>query len=94
MLLSTCRYGWLARMRGAHWRYMNVPEHLYFFSLAGLKDLAREVGLQTVCSVTYGSGMTTRPGAGPLYRIAKRLADPLVKLTNQGDMMALHLIKA
>ncbi|MCB1324796.1 MAG: class I SAM-dependent methyltransferase [Spirochaetales bacterium] len=94
MLLSTCRYGWLARMRGARWRYMNVPEHLYFFSLAGLKGLARQVGLQTVCSVTYGSGMTTRPDAGPLYRVAKRLADPLVKLTNQGDMMALHLIKA
>ncbi len=93
MLLSTCRYGILARWKGPEWRYMNVPEHLYFFSLNGLIKAARAAGLALVDHVTYGSGMTTRADAGPGYRIAKRIADPLVKHTGQGDMMALHLMK-
>ena len=94
MILSTCRHGLLARLRGADWRYMNVPEHLYFFSLSGLKKLARRLGFHVEKSVTYGSGFTTRADAGPFYRLAKRLADPLVKLLDQGDMMALHLRKS
>lgn len=93
MLLSTCRWGVLARMRGLKWRYLNVPEHLYFFSLDGLKELAAEIGFVCMESITYGSGMTTRANAGPLYRMAKSIADPLVKRTNQGDMMALHLMR-
>lgn len=93
MLLSTCRYGVLARLHGRDWRYMNVPEHLYFFSLDGLMKLARDVGFEVVRHVTYGSGMTMRPNAGPLFRMTKRLADPAVKLLDQGDMMALHLVK-
>ena len=93
MLLSTCRYGVLAKARGAAWRYMNVPEHLYFFSLPGLKALAHDTGFAVEASITYGSGMTMRPGAGPLFRTLKRIADPAVKRLNQGDMMALHLRK-
>ncbi len=93
MLLSTCRFGLLARALGKRWRYMNVPEHLYFFSIAGLERLAGEVGFRTVKTITYGSGLTTKPQASLLYRWAKRIADPLVKRTHQGDMMALHLEK-
>ncbi len=91
MILSTCRYGWIARIRGLRWRYMNVPEHLYYFSLGGLKKMARELGLETVRSITYGSGFTTKKNAGLLYRFLKIAADPLVKFTRQGDMMAMHL---
>ena len=93
MILSTCRYGLLAGMRGRRWRYMNVPEHLYFFSLAGLGQLAENTGFRVVKAISYGSGMTTRANASFFYRWGKRLADPLVKRTNQGDMMALHLEK-
>jgi hypothetical protein len=70
---------------------MNVPEHLFFFSLQGLKHLFAEHGFETVARITYGSGFTTRSNASIAYRLAKRFADPLVKMTGQGDMMALHL---
>ncbi len=93
MLLSTCRWGALAKWRGPAWRFMNTPEHLYFFSLEGLRDLAESIGFKVANHVSYGSGFTTRKDAGPLYRLAKRIADPLVKRLDQGDMMALHLMK-
>lgn len=93
MLLSTCRWGALAKWRGPAWRFMNTPEHLYFFSLEGLRDLAESIGFKVTSHVSYGSGFTTRKDAGPLYRLAKRIADPLVKRLDQGDMMALHLMK-
>lgn len=93
MILTTCRYGLLAWITGREWRYLNVPEHLTYFTLTGLRRLAEETGLVTANSITYGSGFTARRDAGPLYRTAKRLADRLVKRFNQGDMMALLLIK-
>ncbi|MEQ9363059.1 MAG: class I SAM-dependent methyltransferase, partial [Leptospirales bacterium] len=94
MILSTCRYGALARLRGVDWRFMNVPEHLYFFSLPGIIKLTADLGFHTETSVTYGSGLTSRADASIWYRAAKSLADPAVKRLNQGDMMALHLSKA
>lgn len=93
MILSTCRYGLLAKWQGLDWRFMNVPEHLYYFSHGGLISLCRKIGLELVESITYGSGMTTKKNAGLLYRTAKRIFDPAVKWTGQGDMMALHLKK-
>lgn len=93
MILSTCRYGLLARLRGREWRYMNVPEHLYFFSKKGLERFVESIGFRVVRTVTYGSGMTARKDASPWYNRMKRILDPLVKWTGQGDMMALHLEK-
>lgn len=93
MILSTCRYGVLAKLRGPQWRFMNVPEHLYFFSLSGLSGLAAEIGFRTHRTVSYGSGFTTKANASWFYKTAKRVADPLVKRLHQGDMMALHLVK-
>lgn len=93
MILSTCRYGILAKLRGPAWRFMNVPEHLYFFSLPGLIDLAAEIGFTAEAHVTYGSGLTGRANAGIWYRAAKRVADPFVKRFGMGDMMALQLSK-
>lgn len=93
MILSTCRYGHLAKWNGPGWRYMNVPEHLYFFSLRGLKQLAAQCGLNTVSWITYGSGMTSKKGASIFYRALKKLADPGVKIFGQGDMMALRFQK-
>lgn len=93
LLISTCRYGLLARIMGFNWRFMNVPEHLYFFDRKGLKELAAEIGFRTIKSITYGSGFTTRPESGPLYKLIKKIADPLVKILQQGDMMAFHFKK-
>ncbi len=91
LILSTCRYGILAKWKGIHWRYLNVPEHLYYYSLSGLKKLLLDVGYWNVSSLTYGSGMTSKPNANPFYNIAKKIMDPLVKITNQGDMMAIRV---
>lgn len=93
MLLSTCRHGLLARALGPRWRYLNVPEHLFYFSKSGLRDLAESVGFDLLYSISYGSGLTARKNASIVYRLGKAAADWLVKQTDQGDMMAFHLIK-
>jgi 2-polyprenyl-3-methyl-5-hydroxy-6-metoxy-1,4-benzoquinol methylase len=93
LIISTCRYGFLARYRGLNWRYMNVPEHLYFYSMKNMKRLAKETGFQSLKSFSYGSGLTAKKNAGLVYRIAKIIMDPLVKILNQGDMMVFHMKK-
>jgi len=93
LMISTCRYGILAKYRGRNWRYMNVPEHLYFYSMKNMKRLAKETGFQTLKSFSYGSGFTAKKNAGFIYNILKNIMDPLVKITNQGDMMVFHLKK-
>lgn len=90
LILSTCRWGLLSRLQGPSWRYMNVPEHLFFFSLPGIRRFFAEYGFECVSAISYGSGLTARPAAERLYALAKAVCDPLVKWTNQGDMMALH----
>ncbi|MBM9499013.1 class I SAM-dependent methyltransferase [Leptospira sp. 201903071] len=89
IILSTCRWGILAKVQGPFWRYLNVPEHLYYYSLPGIIRLCESLGFQRKKYVTYGSGLTAKKNAGILYKILKYFADPAVKLLNQGDMMAL-----
>ena len=86
-ILSTCRWGLLSRCLGPSWRFLNVPEHLYYFSPAVLEALANEIGFLRSGFITYGSGFTTRKNMGWLYRSSKSLADRAVKLLGQGDMM-------
>lgn len=93
MILSTCRYGLQAKIRGLSWRYLNVPEHLYYYSLHGLKNLCEEIGFTNVKHITYGSGMTARKNAGILFQFFKKFMDRAVKVTDQGDMMAFHFLK-
>lgn len=88
-IFSTCRYGILARARGPAWRFMNVPEHLYFFGKGQLENLAGELGFRVVTSFSYGSGLTSRNGAGPIFRWTKGLLDKMVKKTHQGDMIVM-----
>lgn len=91
LILSTCRYGILSKWHGVKWRYLNVPEHLYYYSLGGLRSLLKEIEYKDPISLTYGSGMTSRPNASLLFKIGKTILDPLVKYTNQGDMMAIRV---
>ncbi|TGN17565.1 class I SAM-dependent methyltransferase [Leptospira idonii] len=93
LVLSTCRYGILARWKGPNWRYLNVPEHLYYYSLSGLLSLLKKLNYKSSVSLSYGSGLTSKPNAGFLFRMIKKIADPLVKKTNQGDMMAILTVK-
>lgn len=87
LILSTCRYGLLAKLGGKNWRYLNVPEHLYYYSYKGLKNLLQSLGYQNPVSFTYGSGMTSRAGASLFFKLRKRVMDQLVKWFQLGDMM-------
>jgi SAM-dependent methyltransferase len=91
MLLSTCRYGLLATIMGPNWRFFNVPEHLYYYSLNGISNLAQNIGFKKISHITYGSGFTGQRDL--LYNTAKSIIDPLVKWTDQGDMMAIQFEK-
>lgn len=73
---------------------MNVPEHLYYYSMGGLIKLAESLGLKLISKVSYGSGMTNKPNSGFLFKTNKFFADRIVKLFNQGDMMALSFEKS
>ncbi|PJZ48994.1 class I SAM-dependent methyltransferase [Leptospira saintgironsiae] len=88
MILSTCRYGVLAKYLGPKWRYLNVPEHLYYYSLPGIISLGNELGYMPLGHISYGSGLTAKKGSGVFYKTSKKLADWAVKKLDQGDMMA------
>lgn len=89
IILSTCRWGTLAKLQGPSWRYLNVPEHLYYYSLPGIIKLCDSLGFKKKKHVTYGSGLTAKKEASLFYKTLKHVADPAVKLLDQGDMMAL-----
>ena len=89
MILSTCRYGILARMGGLNWRFLNVPEHLFYYSRNTIVSQCESIGFKLVKQISYGSGMTSKKNAGLLFRISKKFFDWFVMFTNQGDMIAL-----
>ncbi len=93
-LLSTCNYEFLAKIQKSKWRFMNVPEHLYFFNMKQLVKMAQKAGFSLVTSVHYGSGLTQKKEMGHLYGYAKKMCDYLAKRFKQGDMMALHFQKS
>ncbi|TGL55882.1 class I SAM-dependent methyltransferase [Leptospira ognonensis] len=92
LIISTCRYGILAWWHGLAWRYLNVPEHLYYYSLSGLKTLLLTIGFKDSKSLSYGSGMTAKANAGFFFNLVKSILDRFVKITNQGDMMAIRVV--
>lgn len=93
LAISTCRYGIQARWKKTKWRYLNVPEHLFYFGLDNFRHIMKEEGFCNTGFVTYGSGMTSVPNPNFYFRSKKKILDRLVKWTNQGDMMALSFKK-
>ena len=89
LIISTCRYGFFARLYGKKWRYFNVPEHLFFFSIRGLTQLVRNAEFMTWKRISYGSGLTAGLRKGKFYKLCKRVADKFVKKVNQGDMVVI-----
>lgn len=89
--LSTCNTGYFARRYGAAWRYLNVPEHVFYFNYKSLAQLAQKCGLKITRAFTYGSGYTTREEAGWLYRLTKSIADRAAKYMLSGDMIVIEL---
>lgn len=92
--LSTCNTGFFARIRGSRWRYLNVPEHVYYFNRQSLLRLARRANLRINRAFSYGSGFTTRAGAGWGYRMQKWLADRLARYALSGDMIVVELTRS
>ena len=93
LIISTCSYELLAKIFGKKWRFMNLPEHLYFFSIDNLYHLAHRSGFSIKKMKTYGSGLTYKKDGTLLYRIIKKVSDFLIKLFGLGDMVVLILEK-
>lgn len=92
-IFSTCRWGILAKIQKEKWRFMNVPEHLFFFNEKQLTNILHEIGFKKVSMITYGSGLTAKPDMNFFYKLSKTILDKVVKLINQGDMLAMMFIK-
>lgn len=92
--LSTCNTGYFARRYGLDWRYLNVPEHVFYFNYHSLTRLAVKCGLRVVRAFSYGSGFTTREDASLWYRLQKRVADRLARFFLSGDMIVVELARA
>ncbi|MBS0617474.1 MAG: class I SAM-dependent methyltransferase [Spirochaetes bacterium] len=89
--LSTCNTGYFARRKGAAWRYLNVPEHVFYFNKKSLAELAARCGLEIIRSFSYGSGFTTRENTSWWYRCKKRIGDRLAHFFLTGDMIVVEL---
>lgn len=89
--LSTCHLGIFAKVYGTQWRYLNVPEHLFYFSIKSLERLAEQADLKVAHTFTYGSGLTAKPELGLPYSILKGFGDWAAKTTGQGDMIVCRL---
>lgn len=92
LYLSTCHTGLFARLYGAKWRYLNVPEHIFYFHRKNLRLLAEQAGLRLNASFTYGSGFTAKPSAGAGFRLLKALADRAAKQAHLGDMIVCDFV--
>lgn len=90
--LSTCNTGYFARRYGAQWRYLNVPEHVFYFNRKSLAYLAEKCSLRITQAFSYGSGYTTKETAGWLYRLSKSVADRAAKWALSGDMIVVELM--
>jgi hypothetical protein len=89
--LSTCNTGFFARRYGTSWRYLNVPEHVYYFNYKSLSLLASACGLRITRAFSYGSGFTTKDNATWTYRWSKKIADRLARRRLSGDMIVIEL---
>jgi SAM-dependent methyltransferase len=92
-VFSTCRWGLIARLLKDRWRFMNVPEHLFFFNETQLEQILASIGFKKISRITYGSGFTSKPEMSLIYRLSKRFFDTLVKRIHQGDMLAMMFQK-
>jgi hypothetical protein len=89
--LSTCNTGYFARRYGNSWRYLNVPEHVFYFNRQSLAQLANKCGLKITRAFSYGSGYTTIEDSSWWYRLKKRIADRLARYALSGDMIVIEL---
>lgn len=93
LILSTCHQGFFAKIRKEKWRYLNVPEHIYYFKKSHLRFMAKKAGFVLSRSFTYGSGFTAKDSAPWYYKFIKYLCDRCARHFHSGDMIVMDYIK-
>jgi 2-polyprenyl-3-methyl-5-hydroxy-6-metoxy-1,4-benzoquinol methylase len=84
LIISTCRSDSLfKKIHGKKWRYYNVPEHVFYPTVKGLKILLAKYGFNVKQHFTYGSGFAA---GGSFFR---KIADILAKKCGMGDMIVI-----
>lgn len=91
LYLSTAHTGFWARVYGQNWRYLNVPEHIFYFNKKNLNLLFQKSNLQIQSSFTYGSGFTAKTKSAFTYRFLKFIFDRLARFFHSGDMIVLDV---
>ncbi|HRP70893.1 MAG TPA: class I SAM-dependent methyltransferase [Turneriella sp.] len=89
--LSTCNTGYFARRYANAWRYLNVPEHVFYFNKKSLTHLAHSVSLKINRAFSYGSGFTAIENSNLYYRLRKRFFDQMARFLLSGDMIVIEL---
>ena len=92
LYLSTTNTGFWARIYGPRWRYLNVPEHIYYFNKKSLGYLFKKYGLKINSAFTYGSGFTARENSSLGYRLLKNIFDRSARYFFSGDMIVLDIV--
>lgn len=91
LYLTTTNTGFWAKIYGVKWRYLNVPEHIFYFNRRSLKYLFKQSGLEIAKAFTYGSGFTSKKNAPFYFNLAKKIADRSAKHFLSGDMIVLDV---
>jgi 2-polyprenyl-3-methyl-5-hydroxy-6-metoxy-1,4-benzoquinol methylase len=93
LYITTTNTGFWAKIYGARWRYLNVPEHIYYFNKNSLSYLFKKSGLKINRAFTYGSGFTSKKNASLFYKAMKSIFDRSAKYFYSGDMIVLDVVR-
>ncbi len=91
--ISTCHIGFWAKIYRKNWRFLNVPEHIWFFSHKSIKKYFERYSFRLNTAFTYGSGLTSQNKISFMYKIIKKIADFVAKYFFLGDMIVCDFIK-
>jgi len=91
LYLTTTNTGFWANVYGKRWRFLNVPEHIFYFNQKSLAVLFEQSGLTIHRAFSYGSGFTAKKDASFAYTVFKKIADRLARYFLSGDMIVLDV---
>jgi 2-polyprenyl-3-methyl-5-hydroxy-6-metoxy-1,4-benzoquinol methylase len=89
LFIQTPRYGRIAQLFGAEWRYLLPVEHVVLYSVEALLKILPEFGFNVRQWVSFGSGCTT----GSIGSIYKKVFDRIAKETKNGDTLVFYAVK-
>ncbi len=89
LFIQTPRYGRIARLFGAEWRYLLPVEHVILYSVEAIMKILKDFGLVSKKWISFGSGCTT----GVVGGVYKNVFDKLAKETKNGDTLVIYAVK-